>query len=67
MHVCAVQVVLAARPAAVRAEECELEALHLRQLAADTEFHGEVGGIAEGRKLSVDKLTCCMQWKLHAL
>ncbi|EFN52738.1 hypothetical protein CHLNCDRAFT_138307 [Chlorella variabilis] len=36
------KVVEAARPLAVRAEESELEAMRLRQLAADTEFHGEV-------------------------
>ena len=39
------QVVEAARPLAVRAEESELEAMRLRQLAADTEFHGEVGRV----------------------
>lgn len=35
---------MAARPAAAVAEESELEALRVRQLAADTHFHAEVGG-----------------------
>ena len=40
---CAPQVVVAARPAAMEAEEAELGALQVRQLAADTQFHAEVG------------------------
>ncbi len=39
----AAQVVMAARPAAAVVEESELEALRVRQLAADTHFHAEVG------------------------
>ncbi|PSC69205.1 hypothetical protein C2E20_7270 [Micractinium conductrix] len=36
------EVVLAARPAAAKAEDTEFEALRVRQLAADTHFHAEV-------------------------
>lgn len=36
------KVVGEARPAALAAEEAELDSVHLRQLAADTQYHAEV-------------------------
>ena len=60
------QVVEAARPAAEVAAEAELAALRTRQLAADTQFHAEVGGWMSGWVGGLCFCCCCcckvLQW-----
>ena len=56
---CTPQVVVAARPAALEAEEAELEAMQVRQQAADTQFHAEVGAGVVMHCCSAVLLGCC--------